>query len=147
MRSICDKINWSLLTIDEVYDLLQKSKEELEIRQLQLMAKEQQRIEDEKASEEKREKYHPLLRTIRKIANKVCKENESIINIFVNNTKAGKTVKIQFPYEKNVNSKEMLNEIQKDVESQLLDKIAYKIEMKESLRYGFGALNTLYIKM
>ena len=135
-------MNIKEMTSADLLELFNEIKEELKIRKMQ----------DEKYIEEQRENERLLLsartteiiRKVRKIIRNISQEKRTRPDIFINERKGGKTIKVQFPYNTEREALFILTEIKTAVEK--LPGVE-KSEIYESDRYGFGILQSLRIKV
>lgn len=131
----------------DLLELLNEIKQELEIR----------KEGAEKYAQEQREKERILInartseiiKKIRGIIRNIAQREQASPDIFVNERKGGKMVKVQFPFSDELKTLEMLTELMRSIERQSIEN---KWEVKsqeiyESNRYGFGVIWSLKIKI
>lgn len=131
----------------DLLELLNEIKQELEIR----------KEGAEKYAQEQREKERILInartseiiKKIRGIIRNIAQREQASPDIFVNERKGGKMVKVQFPFSDESKTLEMLTELMRSIERQSIEN---KWEVKsqeiyESSRYGFGVIWSLKIKI
>lgn len=130
------------MTSGDLIELLEEIKRELEIR----------KEGAEKYAQEQREKERliisartaEIIKKIRGIIRNVSQEGRARPDIFVNDRKGGKMVKVQFPFHSERDTLNLLNKIKASVET--LERVE-KVEIYESNRYGFGVIWSLKIKI
>lgn len=130
------------MTSGDLIELLEEIKRELEIR----------KEGAEKYAQEQREKERliisartaEIIKKIRGIIRNVSQEGRARPDIFVNDRKCGKMVKVQFPFNSERDTLNLLNKIKASVET--LERVE-KVEIYESNRYGFGVIWSLKIKI
>lgn len=130
------------MTSGDLIELLEEIKRELEIR----------KEGAEKYAQEQREKERliisartaEIIKKIRGIIRNVSQEGRARPDIFVNDRKGGKMVKVQFPFHSERDTLNLLNKIKASVET--LERVE-KVEIYESNRYGFGVIWSLKIRI
>lgn len=130
------------MTSGDLIELLEEIKRELEIR----------KEGAEKYAQEQREKERliisartaEIIKKIRGIIRNVSQEGRARPDIFVNDRKGGKMVKVQFPFHSEMDTLNLLNKIKASVET--LERVE-KVEIYESNRYGFGVIWSLKIRI
>lgn len=135
-------MNIKEMTSGDLIELLEEIKRELEIR----------KEGAEKYAQEQREKERliisartaEIIKKIRGIIRNVSQEGRARPDIFVNDRKGGKMVKVQFPFHSERDTLNLLNKIKASVET--LERVE-KVEIYESNRYGFGVIWSLKIKI
>lgn len=131
----------------DLLELLNEIKQELEIR----------KEGAEKYAQEQREKERALInartsgiiKKIRGIIRNIAQREQASPDIFVNDRKGGKMVKVQFPFSDESKTLEMLTELMGSIERQSIEN-KWEIksqEIYESNRYGFGVIRSLKIKI
>lgn len=131
----------------DLLELLNEIKQELEIR----------KEGAEKYAQEQREKERILInartsgiiKKIRGIIRNIAQREQASPDIFVNDRKGGKMVKVQFPFSDELKTLEMLTELMGSIERQSIEN-KWEIESQEiyeSNRYGFGVIWSLKIKI
>lgn len=131
----------------DLLELLNEIKQELEIR----------KEGAEKYAQEQREKERALInartseiiKKIRGIIRNIAQREQASPDIFVNDRKGGKMVKVQFPFSDELKTLEMLTELMRSIERQSIEN-KWEIksqEIYESNRYGFGVIGSLKIKI
>lgn len=131
----------------DLLELLNEIKQELEIR----------KEGAEKYAQEQREKERILInartsgiiKKIRGIIRNIAQREQAFPDIFVNDLKGGKMVKVQFPFSDELKTLGMLTELMGSIERQSIEN-KWEIESQEiyeSNRYGFGVIWSLKIKI
>lgn len=131
----------------DLLELLNEIKQELEIR----------KEGAEKYAQEQREKERALInartsgiiKKIRGIIRNIAQREQASPDIFVNDRKGGKMVKVQFPFSDESKTLGMLTELMGSIERQSIEN-KWEIESQEiyeSNRYGFGVIWSLKIKI
>lgn len=130
----------------DLLELLNEIKKELEIR----------KEGAEKYAQEQREeralinaRTSGIIKKIRGIIRNIAQREQASPDIFVNDRKGGKMVKVQFPFSDESKTLGMLTELMGSIERQSI-KNKWEIESQEiyeSNRYGFGVIWSLKIKI
>lgn len=130
----------------DLLELLNEIKQELEIR----------KESAEKYAQEQREeralinaRTSGIIKKIRGIIRNIAQREQASPDIFVNDRKGGKMVKVQFPFSDESKTLGMLTELMGSIERQSI-KNKWEIESQEiyeSNRYGFGVIWSLKIKI
>lgn len=136
-------MNIKEMTSGDLIELLEEIKRELETRKEAVAAqygqeqKEKERLIISARTAE-------VIKKIRGIIRNISQEKRTRPDIFINERKGGKTIKVQFPYNTEREALFILTEIKTAVEE--LPGVE-KSEIYESDRYGFGILQSLRIKV
>lgn len=130
----------------DLLELLNEIKQELEIR----------KEGAEKYAQEQREeralinaRTSGIIKKIRGIIRNIAQREQASPDIFVNDRKGGKMVKVQFPFSDESKTLGMLTELMGSIERQSIEN-KWEIksqEIYESNRYGFGVIWSLKIKI
>lgn len=136
-------MNIKEMTSGDLIELLEEIKRELETRKEAVAAQyEQEQKENERLILSA--KTAEIIKKIRGIIRNISQEKRTRPDIFINERKSGKTIKVQFPYNTEREALFILTEIKTAVEK--LPGVE-KSEIYESDRYGFGILQSLRIKV
>lgn len=131
------------MTSGDLIELLEEIKRELETRKEAAAA---QYAQEQKEKERLiiSARTAEIIKKIRGIIRNVSQEGRARPDIFINDRKGGKMVKVQFPFHSERDTLNLLTKIKASVET--LERVE-KVEIYESDRYGFGVLWSLEIKV
>lgn len=131
----------------DLLELLNEIKKELEIRKEGAEKYAQEQEEKERALINAR--TSGIIKKIRGIIRNIAQREQASPDIFVNDRKGGKMVKVQFPFSDELKTLEMLTELMGSIERQSI-KNKWEIksqEIYESNKYGFGVIWSLEIRI
>lgn len=136
------------MTSGDLIELLEEIKRELETRKEAAAA---QYAQEQKEKERLiiSARTAEIIKKIRGIIRNIAQREQASPDIFVNDRKGGKMVKVQFPFSDESKTLEMLTELMGSIERQSIEN-KWEIksqEIYESNRYGFGVIWSLKIKI